>query len=51
MTTSRPDSSWPPGQTTICVLGPSIPSSIYTSIRMFRDEYLTHIKDGACPFR
>jgi NADH-quinone oxidoreductase subunit F len=46
-----PGLSWPPGQTTICVLGPSIPSSIYTSIRMFRDEYLTHIKDGGCPFR
>jgi NADH-quinone oxidoreductase subunit F len=46
-----PGLSWPPGQTTICVLGPSIPSSIYTSIRMFRDEYLTHVKDGRCPFR
>ena len=44
-----PGLRWPPGQTTICVLGPSIPSSIYTSIRMFRDEYLTHIKEGACP--
>jgi NADH-quinone oxidoreductase subunit F len=44
-----PGLSWPPGQTTICVLGPSIPSSIYTSIRMFRDEYLVHIKEGACP--
>jgi len=46
-----PGLSWPPGQTTICVLGPSVPSSIYTSIRMFRDEYLTHIKDGGCPFQ
>jgi len=46
-----PGLSWPPGQTTICVLGPSIPSSIYTSIRMFRDEYLTHVKEGGCPFR
>jgi NADH-quinone oxidoreductase subunit F len=44
-----PGLSWPPGQTTICVLGPSIPSPIYTSIRMFRDDYLTHVKDGACP--
>jgi NADH-quinone oxidoreductase subunit F len=46
-----PGLSWPPGQTTICVLGPSIPSSIYTSIRMFRDEYLTHVKEGGCSFR
>jgi NADH-quinone oxidoreductase subunit F len=45
-----PGLSWPPGQTTICVLGPSIPSPIYTSIRMFRDEYLTHVKEGGCPF-
>jgi NADH-quinone oxidoreductase subunit F len=46
-----PGLGWPPGQTTICVLGPSIPSPIYTSIRMFRDEYLTHVKEGGCPFR
>jgi len=45
-----PGLSWPPQQTTICVLGPSIPSSIASGIRMFRDEFLVHIKDGACPF-
>jgi NADH-quinone oxidoreductase subunit F len=45
-----PGVSWPPQQTTICVLGPSIPSSIASAIRMFRDEFLLHIKDGACPF-
>jgi NADH-quinone oxidoreductase subunit F len=45
-----PGLSWPPAQTTICPLGPSIPSAIVSSIRMFRDEYLVHIKDGACPF-
>ena len=44
-----PGVSWPPAQTTICVLGPSIPSSVAWSIRMFRDEYLLHIKEGACP--
>jgi NADH-quinone oxidoreductase subunit F len=44
-----PGVSWPPQQTTICVLGPSIPSSIASAIRMFRDEFLLHIKDGACP--
>jgi NADH-quinone oxidoreductase subunit F len=41
---------WPPQQTTICVLGPSIPPSISSSIRMFRDEFLVHVKEGGCPF-
>ncbi|HEV7886850.1 MAG TPA: NADH-quinone oxidoreductase subunit NuoF [Acidimicrobiales bacterium] len=45
-----PGLSWPPQQTTICVLGPSIPSSIVSGIRMFRDEFLQHIKEGACPY-
>jgi NADH-quinone oxidoreductase subunit F len=45
-----PGVSWPPQQTTICVLGSSIPSSIASAIRMFRDEFLVHIKDGACPY-
>jgi NADH-quinone oxidoreductase subunit F len=45
-----PGLSWPPQKTTICVLGPSIPSSITSGIKMFRDEFLVHIKEGACPF-
>jgi NADH-quinone oxidoreductase subunit F len=45
-----PGLSWPPQQTTICVLGPSIPSSIVWAIHMFRDEFLVHIKEGACPY-
>ncbi|MGH9224715.1 MAG: NADH-quinone oxidoreductase subunit NuoF [Acidimicrobiales bacterium] len=45
-----PGLRWPPAKTTICVLGPSIPSAITTSLKMFRDEYLIHIKDGRCPF-
>jgi NADH-quinone oxidoreductase subunit F len=45
-----PGLSWPPQKTTICVLGPSIPSSIVSGIKMFRDEFLVHIKEGACPF-
>ena len=40
---------WPPQQTTICVLGPSIPSSIHSAIDMFRDEFLLHVKEGRCP--
>ena len=45
-----PGLQWPPQQTTICVLGPSIPSSISSAIQMFRDEFLLHIKEGACPY-
>ncbi|HET6812101.1 MAG TPA: NADH-quinone oxidoreductase subunit NuoF [Acidimicrobiales bacterium] len=44
-----PDLVWPPKQTTICPLGPSIPPAVVSSMRMYRDEYLLHIKDGACP--
>jgi NADH-quinone oxidoreductase subunit F len=45
-----PGLTWPPKQTTICVLGPSIPSSIASGIKMFRDEFLLHAKEGGCPF-
>ncbi len=45
-----PGLGWPPQQTTICPLGPSIPSSINSAIKMFRDEFLVHVKDGRCPF-
>ena len=45
-----PDLAWPPKMTTICVLGPSIPPAITTSMNMFRDEYLVHIKEGGCPY-
>ncbi len=43
-------SKWPPQQTTLCPLGPSIPPAVVSSIGMFRDEYMVHIKDGGCPF-
>ncbi|HET9443160.1 MAG TPA: NADH-quinone oxidoreductase subunit NuoF [Acidimicrobiales bacterium] len=42
-------SKWPPSMTTICPLGPSIPPPIVSALGMFRDEFLIHIKDGACP--
>ena len=45
-----PGLTWPPQQTTICVLGPSIPASIGSAISMFRDEFLLHIKEGGCPY-
>ncbi len=44
-----PSLEWPPQQTTICVLGPSIPSSINSAITMFKDEFLVHVKEGGCP--
>ena len=44
-----PGLQWPPQQTTICVLGPSIPSSIHSAIEMFRDEFLVHVQEGRCP--
>jgi NADH-quinone oxidoreductase subunit F len=44
-----PGLTWPPQQTTICVLGPSIPSSIHSAISRFRDEFLAHITHGGCP--
>ncbi len=45
-----PGLSWPPKQTTICVLGPSIPSSVNSAITMFRDDFVAHIKDGKCNY-
>ena len=44
-----PGLTWPPQQTTICVLGPSIPSSIHSAISMFRPEFVAHIDHGGCP--
>jgi NADH-quinone oxidoreductase subunit F len=44
-----PGLGWPPKQTTICPLGPSIPSSIASGINMFRDEFLLHAKESGCP--
>lgn len=45
-----PGLKWPPLQTTICVLGPSIPSSVHSAIDMFKDEFYQHIKEGRCPY-
>ena len=45
-----PGVTWPPAQTTICVLGPSMPPSVAAGLRMFRDEYSAHIREGRCPF-
>lgn len=45
-----PGLSWPPQQTTICVLGPSIPSSIHAGISHFRDEFLAHVHNDGCSY-
>jgi len=45
-----PGLTWPPQQTTICVLGPSIPSSVHSAIQMFRDEFVNHVELQGCPF-
>jgi NADH-quinone oxidoreductase subunit F len=36
--------------TTICVLSDSAAAPTASSIAKFRDEYLSHIRDGVCPF-
>jgi NADH-quinone oxidoreductase subunit F len=33
-----------------CALGDGATSPVTSSIKFFRDEYLAHIQDGACPF-
>ncbi len=45
-----PGVTWPPAQTTICVLGPSIPPAPAAAVRMFRDDFMEHIGEGRCPF-
>jgi NADH-quinone oxidoreductase subunit F len=44
-----PGLGWPPQQTTICPLGPSIPSPITSAISMCKDEFLAHVEHGGCP--
>ena len=44
-----PGRTWPPQQTTICVLGPSIPSSIHSALSLFRDDFVAHVDHGSCP--
>jgi NADH-quinone oxidoreductase subunit F len=41
-----PGLTWPPRQTTICVLGPSAASPVLSSVRRFRDEYDAYIAAG-----
>ena len=43
-----PGLGWPPQQTTICPLGPSIPSPITSAISICKDEFLAHVEHGGC---
>ncbi len=45
-----PGLGWPPQQTTICPLGPSIPSSIVSAISMCKAEFTAHVDEGRCPY-
>ncbi len=45
-----PGLGFPYPMTTICFLGPSAAMPIVSAIQMFKDEFLVHIKDGACPY-
>jgi NADH-quinone oxidoreductase subunit F len=45
-----PGLGWPAQQTTICPLGPSIPSSITGAISLCKDEFLAHVDLGRCPY-
>jgi len=44
-----PGLSWPPAQTTICPLGPSVIPPIASSLALFRDDYVAHIDRRRCP--
>ena len=35
--------------TSLCGLGQSSPNPIFSTLRYFRDEYLSHIEDRICP--
>ena len=45
-----PGLGWPPQQTTICPLGPSIPSPITSAISLCKDEFLAHVEHGGCTY-
>jgi NADH:ubiquinone oxidoreductase subunit F (NADH-binding) len=35
--------------TSLCGLGQSAPNTVFSTLRFFRDEYISHIEDRACP--
>jgi NADH-quinone oxidoreductase subunit F len=44
-----PGLTWPAQQTTICPLGPSIPSSITSAISLCKEEFSAHVDQERCP--
>jgi len=36
-------------QTSLCGLGQTAPNPVLSTLRHFRDEYLAHVVDKACP--
>ena len=36
-------------KTSLCGLGQTAPNPVLSTLRYFRDEYVSHIKDGKCP--
>ena len=36
-------------ESSLCALGGSAPNPVLTSLKYFRDEYETHVKDRKCP--
>ncbi|MBU0704940.1 MAG: NADH-quinone oxidoreductase subunit NuoF [Chloroflexi bacterium] len=37
--------------TSLCALGGTAPNPVLTTLRYFRDEYVTHVRDHKCPAR
>ncbi|HLF41471.1 MAG TPA: NuoF family protein [Acidimicrobiia bacterium] len=37
------------GATSLCGLGQTAPNPVFSTLRYFRDEYVAHIEDRACP--
>jgi len=37
------------GRTSLCGLGQAAPNPVLSTLRHFRQEYLTHIQDRVCP--
>ena len=37
------------GATSLCGLGQNAPNPVFSTLRWFRDEYVTHVAEGVCP--
>src|SRR5438270_6606271 len=43
------DAGWMIKETSLCGLGQTAPNPVLSTLRYFRDEYLTHIREKRCP--